>query len=180
MDATEFGRVFNGVSLYMKGTFDAEKYHWKTKQTPRGLSKPSVADCIRDEYEARVFALACAFLNIDWWGLTKAHCNIKVDWMQRIQYPQKAVDQIVSMRHLTFEELITDKASGSPLQQMLVSGEIHFVTFAYIVLTTHCTKNWQTLYWKTQKEKLLKIIRGLDIDTGNILQFASLLRKELQ
>lgn len=180
MDTTEFGRVFAGTTAYMTRNFDAEKYHWKLKVGPKGLAKPAIANQIDDEYEARILALACAYLGISWWGLTSAHCKVKDEWRAMLESPALAVEQIKKLQLDSFEDLVKDSNRGAMIHQLLVSGEIHFVTFAYVVLTTHCTKTWQSLYWKTQKEKLLKIIRGLDIDVARVLQFASLLRKELQ
>lgn len=180
MDTNEFGRIFAGVTAYGNRKFDAEKYHWKLKSPPKGLSKPALANQMKDEYEARVFALACLFENLTWWQITKTHTEIKDEWMRYLNDPHLSVKQITDINLESFDDLIKDSNRGSKIHQLLLTKDIHFVTFAYVVLVTHCTKHWQSLYWKTQKEKILKIIRGLDIDTARVLQFASLLRKELQ
>lgn len=179
MDANEFGRVFAGVSAYLNRNFDAERYHWKLKAPPKGLSKPAIATEMMSEYEARVFALACSFCDLTWWQITKPHTKIKGEWMKRLENPKFAVDELLKLPCESFDSLLEDSNRGAPIQRHLLSGNIHFVTFAFVILTTHCSKHWQSLYWKTQKEKILKIIRALDIDVAQVLQFASLLRKEL-
>ena len=180
MDTVEFGRVFNGISLYMKGNYDGEKYHWKSRVPPKGMSKPFAAKLVHDEYQARIVALSCAYNKISWWQLANEHVKEGLEWVERINDPAKSIADLRQFKHITFQDLIKDSLTGAPLFTMLLAGQIHFITFAYVVFVTRCTKNWQTIYWKTQKEPILKILRALDIDTGNILQFASQLRKELQ